>query len=351
MRHILITGGFGFIGSNLVRYWLEKYPQDRVVVLDALTYAARPEWVTEYILKRDIGPRFQHVNGDIRDIDMVAKVMRMFQPDHVFHLAAESHVCRSIESPAKFVTTNVMGTFNLLETFKNLWSGHPSENHRFMHISTDEVFGDLGLPTAPEAHSEKFCESTPYAPKSPYAASKAASDHIVKSYVHTYGLNAVVTNCSNNFGPNQHEEKLIPKTIMNLLTGKPVTLYGSGCQVRDWLYVDEHVSALDAVFQKGEQGFSYCVGGNLEMTNLEVVDAVFMSMRRLGLLPRGKSLEVVHTNDRPTDDQRYAIDTTLIGVMGWSPDPHQFNDRMDATVKWYSERLRKAKCDGTLSST
>lgn len=346
MRHILVTGGFGFIGSNLVRYWTDKYPDDRIVLMDALTYAARPQWVMEHIFKKDIGPRFQHVNADIRDIDAVGKVMRTFQPDHVLHLAAESHVCRSIETPSKFVMTNIVGTFNLLETFKNLWSGHPSENHRFLHVSTDEVYGELPL----DDKERKFHEELKYDPRSPYAASKAASDHLVRAYHHTYGLNAVVTNCSNNFGPNQHEEKLIPKTILNLMMGKPVTLYGSGCQVRDWLYVDEHVSALDTVFHKGIEGQTYCIGGNLELTNYEVVDAIYMKMRELGMLERGKMLEVNHTNDRPTDDLRYAIDTTHIARLGWNPRPDLFSQRMETTVKWYSERLRIASCDGTLSS-
>lgn len=329
MRTILITGGSGFIGSNLIAYWQKKYPLDQIINVDCQTYAARPIVLAEH----QTPPHFINLNVDIRDQAAVRRVMQLYRPDHMLHLAAESHVCRSVAGPRVFMETNIMGTYNLLEEFKDLWISSPM-SHRFVHVSTDEVYGDLGS----ERH-EKFREERQYAPTSPYAASKAASDHIAMSYFHTYGLNVVVTNCTNNFGPNQHEEKLIPRTIKKIREGNPVIVHGQGDHVRDWIFVEDHCKAIDTVFCSGETGQTYCVGGENERTNLQVIDDVFINMRHVakdyGLFwPLGRELQLEFRDDRPTDDKRYAVDCSKLKLLGWKPST-AYHDNLRATLAWY----------------
>lgn len=274
--------------------------------------------------------------------------MGLARPDAVFHFAAESHVCRSIAGPDDFVTTNINGTFNLLEAWREYlqerfaWST-AEENlrslHRFVHVSTDEVFGDLGLASDPKS---KFHEQKLYAPTSPYAASKAASDHLVKAWAHTYGLNAVVTNCTNNYGPNQHEEKLIPSAILKILNQEVVKIYGKGDHVRDWIWVEDHCRALDTVFRKGKSGESYGIGGDNERTVQDVVTDVYVNLVHMGEEDdsfRGLCLKTINTNDRPTDDERYAMDTSKIRSLGWSPTK-DYHSKLRETIAWYIERWR-----------
>lgn len=322
MRTILITGGNGFIGSNLIKYWLFHHPEEQVVNLDCNTYAARPEYLTPIVTRKSIQERYHHELVDIRDHLAVARVMNKWKPHGVIHLAAESHVCRSIAGPKDFVMTNIVGTFHLLEEFRQLDNGG-----RFLHVSTDEVFGELGPEDPP------FYESTPLRPRSPYAASKAGSDMLVKSWVDTYLLNACLTNCSNNFGPNQHEEKLIPRTIQKILQGEPMTIYGRGDQVRDWLFVNDHCRALDLVYHLGQVGHRYCVGGEMELTNLEMIEKVYTTL--MGVSGEDYALKLIYTQDRPTDDHRYAIDTRKLRELGWSIRAQEFDFKLKETVEWY----------------
>lgn len=342
MRTVLITGGFGFIGSNLVRYWLDTHPNDVVFCVDSLTYAARPDYVMRYVKECGIGPRFTHIYADITDQAKVREIMQVIRPDHVIHLAAESHVCRSIDGPRAFIHSNIVGTFNLLEAFRELWAESPL-GHRFHHVSTDEVYGELDFispgKTCSTLGDDKFHEKRAYQPRSPYAASKAASDHLVMAYHHTYGMDAVITNCSNNYGPNQHAEKLIPKTILSLLKKQPMTVYGAGTQVRDWLFVTDHCTAIDTVFHKGVSGETYCVGGERELTNVQVITKVHELMQAI-MINEEIPLKWHHTNDRPTDDRRYAIDCTKIKQLGWTPS-RDFDDLLTLTILWYIDQNRK----------
>lgn len=326
MRRIMVTGGMGFIGSNFVQYWLRKYPEDMIVVLDAFTYAARE------MLHLEDSEHLRLIieKCDIRDQAAVQRALRQYCPEHVFHFAAESHVCRSITGPKDFVYTNALGTWNLLEECRYLWTtnGGSLAGKRFIHISTDEVFGQLG------ENDKPFHEGTQIKPRSPYAASKAASDLFALSYHETYGLDVIVTNCSNNFGPNQHEEKLIPKTILSLLAGKPMTVYGDGRQKRDWLYVGDHCSALDTVFHKGKSGERYCIGGDMQLTNLGAMEEVYRSLKKV--CPEFKDdMTWVFTSDRPTDDYRYDIDSSKLKALGWTPDNKNFTSNLNETVRWY----------------
>ena len=324
---ILVTGGAGFIGANFVHHWLaaERTP---VVNLDKLTYAGNPESLA------DLKGNARHVflKGDINDRALVGKLLREHRPLAIVHFAAESHVDRSIQGPADFVQTNVVGTFSLLEEARNYWSDlkEPEKNQfRFLHVSTDEVYGSL----APQ--DPAFSETTPYAPNSPYAASKAAADHLVRSYHHTYGLPTLTTNCSNNYGPYQFPEKLIPLMILNGFKQKPLPVYGDGHHVRDWLYVGDHCAAVRLVLAKGRVGETYNIGGRSEKTNLEVVKAlcVLLDEARPAHAPHDQVISFV--KDRPGHDRRYAIDSRkLESELGWKPR-ETFTTGLRKTVEWY----------------
>lgn len=311
---ILITGGAGFIGSNFILYWLKKYPDDQIVNLDKLTYAGN----LENLRSAEDNPNYSFIKGDICDPSIVQKAMEGIET--VVHFAAESHVDRSIVEPAPFIMTNVLGTQILLDAaLKN-------NIKRFHHISTDEVFGSLEIRS-----KEKFSEETNYNPRSPYSASKAASDHLVRAYFATYGLPITISNCSNNFGPYQYPEKLIPLAITNLLEDKSVPVYGDGFYVRDWLYVEDHVRAIDVILKKGKIGETYCVGGlTMDINNLEVIKKI---LNILGKSPD----EIEFVEDRPGHDRRYAVDWTKIKrELGWEP-LFSFEEYLEKTIAWYKD--------------
>jgi dTDP-glucose 4,6-dehydratase len=326
---ILVTGGAGFIGSNFVLQWIRNC-SDAVVNLDLLTYAGNPDNLAAI----EDDSRHKLVRGDICDAELVAALLREHRPKFIVHFAAESHVDRSIVDPGAFIRTNVQGTFTLLEQARLYWSELDEagrKEFRFLHISTDEVYGTLG-PDDPA-----FSEISAYAPNSPYAASKAASDHLARAYFHTYGLPVLTTNCSNNYGPFQFPEKLIPLVILNALEGKPLPVYGDGCNVRDWLFVEDHCSAICAVLDRGRVGETYNIGGNSERKNLDVVTAICDLVDDLrpdtALGPRSKLITFVA--DRPGHDRRYAIDATKISrELGWRPD-EEFISGLRKTVAWY----------------
>ena len=326
---ILVTGGAGFIGANFVLEWL-RVEGEPVANLDALTYAGNLASLAS--LAGDARHRF--VRGDIADRELVAKVLSEHRPRAVVHFAAESHVDRSIHGPAAFVQTNVVGTFQLLEAVRAHWGALPGDEKaafRFLHVSTDEVYGSLSR-TDPA-----FSETTPYAPNSPYSASKAASDHLVRAYHHTYGLPVVTTNCSNNYGPLQFPEKLIPLTIANALDGKPLPVYGDGQQVRDWLYVADHCEAIRVALAKGRLGETYNVGGNSECANLDVVHAICDTLQRLRPREGGYRGLIKFVADRPGHDRRYAIDARKIaGELNWKPR-ETFETGLERTIRWYLE--------------
>jgi dTDP-glucose 4,6-dehydratase len=328
---ILVTGGAGFIGSNFVIEWLAT-EQSAVVNLDKLTYAGNLENLAG--VKNDTRHRF--VKGDIADRELIGSLLREHRPVAVVHFAAESHVDRSIHGPADFVHTNVVGTFELLDAVRRYWSdlaGNARNDFRFLHVSTDEVYGSLG----PE--DPAFSESTPYAPNSPYAASKAASDHLVRSYHHTYGLPVVTTNCSNNYGPYQFPEKLIPLMILNAVKRKPLPVYGDGKNVRDWLYVGDHCDAVRLALKRGHPGATYNIGGNAEKANVDVVRTVctILDELRPDGAPHGKLIAFVA--DRPGHDRRYAINARRIkSELGWSPR-ERFDTGLRKTVQWYLDHM------------
>jgi dTDP-glucose 4,6-dehydratase len=328
---ILVTGGAGFIGSNFVLHWLRNV-DDSVVNLDLLTYAGNPENLAA--LKVD--PRYEFVQGDICDAELAASLLRKHRPIFIVHFAAESHVDRSIVDPSAFIRTNVQGTFTLLEQARIYWSeldNSARRAFRFLHISTDEVYGSLG----PE--DPAFSESTAYAPNSPYAASKASSDHLARAYFHTYGLPVLTTNCSNNYGPFQFPEKLIPLVILNALEGKPLPVYGDGCNVRDWLFVEDHCAAIRAVLERGRVGETYNIGGCSERKNLEVVTSICDLVDEMRPDPRLSPRRnlITFVPDRLGHDRRYAIDATKISrELGWIPESN-FVDGLRKTVAWYLE--------------
>lgn len=333
-KNILVTGGAGFIGTNFVYYWLEKYTASRVIVLDALTYAGN---------KANLDPlednaNYRFVQGDILDQDLVEKLMREEDINTIVHFAAESHVDRSIYGPDAFLKTNIDGTHSLLKAAKNIWlDEQKTDDHRFHHVSTDEVYGTLA-PNDPA-----FTETTPYAPNSPYAASKASSDHIVRAYHHTYGLNVTTSNCSNNYGPWQYPEKLIPLIITNLLSGKTLPVYGDGMQVRDWLYVDDHNRGIDLIICKGRTGETYNLGGNNEQTNISLVHLLcdFMDKHKpdSSYVPHRSLIE--HVTDRPGHDRRYAVDTSKVTQeLGYQPH-ETFETGLQKTVDWYLNQIGK----------
>jgi dTDP-glucose 4,6-dehydratase len=327
MKTWLVTGGAGFIGGNFVL--AHAGSAARIVNLDALTYAGNLDTLSA--LKDDSGHRF--VRGDIGDRGLVAALLAEHRPDAIVNFAAESHVDRSIDGPAAFVQTNVVGTLGLLESALGYWRGldeNARAAFRFLHVSTDEVYGSLG-------DSGKFSERTPYAPNSPYSASKAASDHLVRAFHHTYGLPTLTTNCSNNYGPYQFPEKLIPLMIQKALTGQPLPVYGDGRNVRDWLYVGDHCAAIRAVLERGRPGEVYNVGGEAERENIHVVRSIIALLDARRPLPGGASREslITYVKDRPGHDRRYAIDASKIrGELGWQP-VESFESGLARTVDWY----------------
>ena len=343
MSRLLVTGGAGFIGANFVHYWRKNHPKDHLVVLDALTYAGNPANL-EGLMKTD---GFRFVHGDIRDQPLVEGLLRDEAVDTIVHFAAESHVDRSISGPDVFVDVNIGGTHTMLKAARSVWLSETSDpvgHHRFHHVSTDEVYGSLG-PDDPA-----FSETTPYAPNSPYAASKAASDHLVRAYHHTYGLATTMSNCSNNYGPFQFPAKLIPLLIVNLLEGKPLPIYGDGLNVRDWLHVEDHCRGIERVLEAGRVGQTYNIGTENELTNLDLVGALCELMDRLfeqdpGLAERFPAAlpansqkcvsAITYVTDRPGHDRRYAIDNRRITAeLGFRVDI-AFAEGLESTVRWY----------------
>ena len=324
MKKILITGGAGFIGSHVVRLFVTKYPDYEIYNLDALTYAGNLENIADI----EHYPNYTFVKGDITDGDFINQLFQIHQFEGVLHLAAESHVDRSITDPLSFVKTNVFGTMNLLNAAKTSWANH-MEGKRFYHISTDEVYGSLGA-------TGLFTETTPYDPNSPYSASKASSDHFVRAYGETYGLPFVITNCSNNYGPNHFPEKLIPLFIHNIINNKPLPVYGDGKYTRDWLYVLDHAVAIDLVFHQGKNHETYNIGGFNEWQNIDLVKLLCEKMDdKLGRSV-GTSLDLIsYVKDRPGHDLRYAIDASKINKeLGWKPSV-TFEEGLEKTIDWY----------------
>jgi len=327
-KKILITGGAGFIASNFVHFWKTKYPNDTLIILDNLTYAGNLSNIKNLIESSKIN--FQ--KGDISDKKIVKFIIDKFSINHVINFAAESHVDRSIADPHKFIETNIVGTFVLLDAFKDYWIlNGSSENWRFIQISTDEVFGTL----KPEDNS--FEETTAYSPRSPYSASKAASDHLAMSWFHTYGLPVIISNCSNNFGPYQFPEKLIPKTIINCILKKKIPVYGNGLNIRDWLYVDDHISALEKIITNGSPGLKYCIGGENEINNLKLVELICNTFDNLFFTNTSlKSKELIEfVTDRPGHDFRYSINSSLIKrELKWEQEIN-LEEGIKKTIQWY----------------
>lgn len=324
MNSILITGGAGFIGSHVVRRFVNQYPKSIIVNLDALTYAGNLTNLKDI----EKASNYTFVKGDITDASLVNKLFQKYQFDGVVHLAAESHVDRSISDPVSFVMTNVVGTVNLLNAFKELWKDN-FEHKRFYHVSTDEVYGSLG-------DIGLFTESTSYDPNSPYSASKASSDHFVRAYGETYGLPFIISNCSNNYGPHHFPEKLIPLFINNIINKKPLPVYGDGNYTRDWLYVIDHAVAIDVAFHKGRNGETYNIGGFNEWKNIDLVKLLCTLMDKKLNRPAGASLSLItYVKDRPGHDLRYAIDATKINKeLGWKPSV-TFEEGLEKTIDWY----------------
>ena len=327
-RSIVVTGGAGFIGSNFVRHWCQKYPEDRVVVLDALTYAGNRANIAD--LETTANLRF--IQGNICDRALVDEILTSEDIRTIAHFAAESHVDRSILEPGAFIQTNVVGTFTLLEAFRQHWQRQAeSDDYRFLHVSTDEVYGSL------ELDEPAFTETTPYTPNSPYSASKAGSDHLARAYYHTYGMPTVITNCSNNYGAYHFPEKLIPLMCINILLGKVLPVYGDGQNIRDWLYVADHCHALDTVIHQGEPGQTYNIGGNNEVKNIDLVHLICNLMDELAPeLPVKPSQQLItFVKDRPGHDRRYAINAGKIKQeLGWTPQV-TIEEGLRKTVQWY----------------
>ena len=336
MKNILVTGGAGFIGANFVPYFIENNSDYHLVNLDALTYAGNLENVSEV----ENHERYTFVKGDIVDSEFIRNLFDKYQFHDVIHFAAESHVDNSISGPEAFIKTNVLGTFNLLDSARKLWMSAPNQyneafkNARFHHVSTDEVYGTLG-------ETGLFEETTPYAPNSPYSASKAGSDMIVRSYFHTFGMNVVTTNCSNNYGPKQHNEKLIPTIIRKAITGENIPIYGDGKNVRDWLYVLDHCKGIELAFKTGKSGETYNIGGRNERNNLQIVDRVCAILDELKPKASGSYKDQISfVKDRPGHDLRYAIDATKIeNELGWKADEN-FESGIKKTIQWYLEKFK-----------
>lgn len=334
MKSVLVTGGAGFIGSNFVSYFLETHSEYHLVNLDALTYAANLDNVE---ISENIKDRYTFVEGSICDRPLVASVFEKYDIQGVLHFAAESHVDNSIKNPGVFIETNVTGTFTLVDVAYKKWMHKPFEykaaykNCRFLHVSTDEVYGTLGA-------TGLFTEATPYAPNSPYSASKASSDMIIRSYHHTYGMNTVITNCSNNYGPKQHNEKLIPTIIRKALAGEAIPIYGDGKNIRDWLYVLDHCKGIDIAFHKGISGEVYNIGGRNEKDNLYIVNKICSILD--ARIPKEKPYAslITFVEDRAGHDRRYAIDATKIEKeLGWKADEN-FETGIEKTIDWYSNK-------------
>jgi dTDP-glucose 4,6-dehydratase len=337
LANLLVTGGAGFIGGNFVHYWNAKHPEDRVIVLDALTYAGNRSTI-------EGAPNAELVVGDIRDTDLVERLLREHAITTLVHFAAESHVDRSITGPDAFIDTNILGTNSLLKAARAVWLAGDGIPHRFHHISTDEVFGSLG-PSDPA-----FSEMTPYAPNSPYSASKAASDHLVRAYHHTFGLEVTTSNCSNNYGPYQYPEKLIPLFLLNALHGRNLPIYGDGMNVRDWLHVEDHCRGIEACLLKGRPGETYNIGGGAELPNMTVIDTICAEVDRAfteidslaarypdAPAAKGEPTSSLKTfvTDRAGHDRRYAIDETKARAeLGYAP-AHGFEDGLRQTLRWY----------------
>lgn len=356
MADLLLTGGAGFIGVNLVRWWLRNSTDERIVVLDSLTYAGNLQSLEDVLGDE----RLRFVQGDIRDTDLVERLLTDERLDTIVHLAAESHVDRSIEGPDEFIDTNVIGTHSLLKAARRVWQdeGGAWRPHRFHHVSTDEVYGSLSN------EDPAFEETTPYAPNSPYSASKAASDHLVRAYHHTFGLEVTTTNCSNNYGPYQFPEKLIPLMLMNILGGRPLPVYGDGMNIRDWLYVDDHCRGIELAVRKGVPGETYCIGGENERTNIDIVRSL-CSMLQSRFEDRPELSErfpdspaatgsdnrelITFVSDRPGHDLRYAINASRAGRdLGYAP-AETFESGFGRTIDWYleNESWWRAVMDGS----
>jgi dTDP-glucose 4,6-dehydratase len=337
LANVLVTGGAGFIGGNFVHYWNAKHPEDRVIVLDALTYAGNRSTI-------EGAPNVELVEGDIRDTDLVECLLRDHAITTLVHFAAESHVDRSISGPDDFINTNILGTNSLLKAARSVWLAGSGTPHRFHHISTDEVFGSLG------PHDPAFSEVTPYAPNSPYSASKAASDHLVRAYHHTFGLDVTTSNCSNNYGPYQYPEKLIPLFLLNALHGRNLPIYGDGLNVRDWLHVEDHCRGIEDTLLRGQPGETYNIGGGAELPNMTVIDTICAEVDRAfaeidGLATRypdapaakGETTISLKTfvTDRAGHDRRYAIDETKARAkLGYAPQ-RGFEEGLRHTLRWY----------------
>ena len=335
MKNILLTGTAGFIGSNFVPYFLEKYPKYNLINLDLLTYAGNLDNLKEC----EDNPRYKFIKGNICNRDLVEFIFNEYDIQGVIHFAAESHVDNSIKNPGVFIETNVNGTFTLIDVAQKKWMSKPFKYKeayrgcRFHHISTDEVYGTLN-------ETDLFTEETPYAPNSPYSASKASSDMIVRSYQETYGLNTVITNCSNNYGPKQHNEKLIPTIIRKCLASESIPIYGDGKNIRDWLYVLDHCKGIDLVYHRGKEGNVYNIGGRNERTNLQIVDTICSILDKK--VPKENSYKelITFVEDRAGHDRRYAIDATKLETeLGWKAD-EDFDSGIVKTVEWYLEKYR-----------